>query len=289
MLATKKKLNELLLLYDLEPELRDIYVEGDFDNAIIRWFLDEKDHKDVSVYSISSINIPASILIDLGRKDNNRERVLYLAEFLYEKCEHNIGKVTCILDLDFSCFLSQCVKIPNLLYTDYSCMEMYFIDLEIMEKFFKVYCYKTDWPYQTILNSISSLLQRLFLFRLADEDLNWNIGVPGKFRDVTIKNWHLVLNEENYIRRFLNKKGKMSEVEIFYENVNAHKKKLKLDPRHQIHGHDFTKLLCWFLHKKGVEHKLSQPEIVIRVLVGCATVAKLEKYNLFSMMLKRLK
>src|SRR5688500_15267818 len=121
----RRQLSELLTLYELEPTLRDVFVEGPFDVSIINWFLHEKGCQDVGVYDISTIEIPDGEILNRGRKANNRERVIYLAEFMQNSLQPNKNQITCIVDRDFSDFLQDRRDIECLLYTDYSCMEMY--------------------------------------------------------------------------------------------------------------------------------------------------------------------
>jgi len=74
----RKQLTELIALYELEPDLRDVFVEGPFDVAIIKWFLDQKGTKGVMVYDISFIEIPDDEIRSRGRSANNHERVSFL-------------------------------------------------------------------------------------------------------------------------------------------------------------------------------------------------------------------
>ena len=48
----KRKIGELITLYNLEPELRDVFVEGEDDVAMLRWYLNGKSLKNLSLIHI---------------------------------------------------------------------------------------------------------------------------------------------------------------------------------------------------------------------------------------------
>ena len=56
-MVEQRTLEEILTLYNLEPSLADIYVEGDTDKAIISWFLSRLSKSHVRVYTIDIIDI----------------------------------------------------------------------------------------------------------------------------------------------------------------------------------------------------------------------------------------
>jgi hypothetical protein len=116
----RRTLDELVARYVLEPDLRDIYVEGKTDKLFLEWFLRNrgiediavyeietvdisadklfepqlKDNKwflinrsieDIAVYEIETVDISAERLFELQLKDNNRSRVITLALYLQDK------------------------------------------------------------------------------------------------------------------------------------------------------------------------------------------------------------
>ena len=74
MLAERRKLQELVALYKLHPELRDVYVEGDSDRSFIEWFIGEKGLNRVNIYCIETVEIPQDAVRTANVENNNRGR-----------------------------------------------------------------------------------------------------------------------------------------------------------------------------------------------------------------------
>jgi len=104
----RRKLDELVARYVLEPSLHDVYVEGLTDKCIIQWFLEESnlDTENVAVYEIDTIDIPTDRLFELGLNDNNRSRVIFLAFELQSRFEGSLPTVICIADKDFDSLIA---------------------------------------------------------------------------------------------------------------------------------------------------------------------------------------
>jgi hypothetical protein len=65
----RRTLEELVTRYQLEPGLRDIYVEGKTDKILLEWFLEQRGVKSFAVYEIDTVEIPAQKLFELGLND----------------------------------------------------------------------------------------------------------------------------------------------------------------------------------------------------------------------------
>lgn len=134
----RRTLNELVTRYELEPELCDIYVEGKTDKQLIEWFLDEKQLQDFAVYEIDTVKIPAQLLFELGLKDNNRSRVIFLALYIHNKLSETPLHITCIADKDFDWLFGKEYQCDLLLFTDYSCLEMYLFNEVVLDKYLRL-------------------------------------------------------------------------------------------------------------------------------------------------------
>ena len=62
-----------------------------------------------------------------------------------------------------------------------------------------------------------------------------------------VKKNTVVFDSEIFIQKYLNKKSKMSEKGLFISKLEELRVKKLKDKRYQIHGHDFTELLCWYI------------------------------------------
>jgi hypothetical protein len=246
----RRKLDELEFIYKNHPDLRDIYVEGSFDKSILDWFVRERGLKDVAIYLIDTIEISDEDVIARGYYTGNRGRVMCLAEHLKSI---SASHVVCIIDSDFSRFLDDEPPQPPLYETDYACMEMYYFNIFCFSKFFTLCCQRSNWQVNTIMQSLASVLQELFLYRCANEKLGWRMDwldtIAGCMKT---QKWSINLDFNNFIGRLLNKNQRAKHKDAFNKMVESLRSMLKKDPRYQINGHDFVIVLAWYIRKKGV-------------------------------------
>src|SRR5215207_1280683 len=131
----QRTIDELIARYRHEPTLRAAYVEGETDRGVFDWAFDVGDKKDVAVYEISSVYVPVDEIFNLGLKDNNRGRVITLAHLLQPHLARGSNQVTCVADKDLDIILGVHHPIKNLLFTDYTCIEMYMYTSRHLSKF----------------------------------------------------------------------------------------------------------------------------------------------------------
>jgi len=89
MREIRRKLDEIIARYDLNPSFCDVYVEGDSDRGILESFFEDLGNLEVVVYDIDTVEIPSAVLRELGLENNNRGRVIALARALYERLERS--------------------------------------------------------------------------------------------------------------------------------------------------------------------------------------------------------
>src|SRR5215813_9584854 len=94
------EIDALLARYELHPERRDIFVEGEHDQALIRSFLYDQGQTDISVFPISVVNVPpGQVLARSLPHPSNRSAVITLA-FEFEKNSISPQQALCIADAD---------------------------------------------------------------------------------------------------------------------------------------------------------------------------------------------
>ena len=99
----RRTFDELVVRYELEPSICDIYVEGLIDKSLIEWFLNESDleTENITVYEIDTVDIPTNELFELGLNDANRSRLIVFAIKLQTILKSQLPNVICIADKDF--------------------------------------------------------------------------------------------------------------------------------------------------------------------------------------------
>ena len=94
----RRTISELRARYDLEPSLRDIFVEGKFDQDVLSNCLRGPEHRDRMIYDIDSVDIPSELLGVHELTDGKKQRVIALARELAplpSKCLYR-----CLVDRD---------------------------------------------------------------------------------------------------------------------------------------------------------------------------------------------
>ncbi len=243
------KLEVLKAKYKLAPFLKDVYVEG-CDTGFYRWFFDAKGIKDVKVYSIDTVEIPGDIIERYGlRRGSSQNKVIALSKELCQYFDDEI-MVKCVVDADFDRYLGKIENNPVLEYTDYTALEMYLFNENVLKKI-EIAMSLPIKP-QTILNNIACVLERVFLIRLTNEKLQWKMTFPVYKSLNKYFVWErekIVFNESKFIKNYLITNGRYKELGRFQDVMRAFEKGMHEDVRNNIRGHDFSWALFRLIKK----------------------------------------
>ena len=279
----RQKLHEIKVMYSLEPSLRDIYVEGDNELYILKWFLNEKKISNVQVYPIDVIELD-DVLFERSNlsKHSNQNKVIVVAEELATCFDDRRLKVKCIADADYDRHLERSRRNYILEYTDYTSTEMYFFNEPFLTKFVDLVLHGFATSPADILCCWKNVLQRLFLIRLANESLSWGIKC-GDFKSYLSWNSGAVrFQEDRYLTNCLRSNGRGKEIETFKNVMADFEQTMDSDARHNIRGHDFTKLFHIAVKKqKGHRAGFRDLGTFEGTLCGCLQLSFLEGEALF--------
>jgi len=283
-----RSLEELVTLYELEPGLRDIYVEGSSDQSVLEWYLDVEGLRRVVVKNIDHVEIPAAMVLGRGLEDNQRGRVIALAHYLDEKFGGSFSATTCVADGDFDHINSKTHGSKLVLLTDYTSMEMYFFNEESIKKLLKLALPKFPKTAKEVLTEITPVLETLFLVRMANSRLRWGLAGVNHEKCCRILDDRVDFDSDEYMNRSLRTKGRYIDKAEFVESMRMSKELLTSDPRLQIHGHDFIGFLTWYIRQhKGF--KWVRDDMVERALFASAEASRLTKEGLFLALSERLR
>lgn len=280
----RRSLDEILVRYESHPTLKDLYVEGRQDHAIIKWFLDRNNRTDICVYDIDAVEIPKQCLRSLKLNEHsNRDKLIALSEVLSTKYNKRKIKVRCMADADFDRHLHTCRSNYILEYTDYTSMEIYFFKKSFIEKFLDLVLSGFPISPCVLLAEMSKTLPRIFLIRLANEKLKWNMTWIGNtFRKyVSWDTKKLTFREDRFIRSYLMKNGKINELGCFKRIMKSLESALHKEPRHNIMGHDFTHVFFLAIKKKKTRRCFGDLATFEHSLCGCLELAFVESEPLF--------
>lgn len=275
----RRTLDELVTRYELEPELRDIYVEGKTDKLFFEWFLEKKLIQNFVVYEIDTVDIPAQRIFELGLIDNNRSRVIALALDMQVKLQSMTPNLTCIADKDFDTLLGIEYQCDLLLFTDYSCLEMYLLNEGEIDKFLRLTLRLSEPTAKEVIPELTKVLEELFLIRAVNKKLDINVELLDRFGDCcsqTKKKNHIEFALDKYIGKYVNK-CRTNGIKIEKPEFTSKLEELRitaqmlLDVRDKIHGHDFTELLAWYI-KPYLRNEIKNSynsEVIAGSLLGC--------------------
>lgn len=280
----RRTIEELITRYEFEPGLKDIYVEGIEDKDILEGMIEEYKITGVSVYEISSIYVPA----ELGEENNNRTRLIKLSmKFVGAFCGKSLC-LACIIDSDFNYISGHSENNIFLYVTDYANIEMYFFSTRIFEKLNKQ-CLggRMGITTQMINNSMLPILQSLFIIRYINSSSAWRMECLSFEKLISFKNGRLNFNREEYIKRYLNKNRRLTEIADFQNKIEQVSIPDGFDPRCFIHGHDFLNLLRYMLNNICGRKIYEKNEVVFNLLRACADYKDLGQEQMFTTLLRK--
>jgi hypothetical protein len=281
----RKTITELLALYEFEPELRHLWVEGSSDVSFFRWFLAERNLDAVEIRPIDQVEVPLTVLEKYGLTPSNRNRAIALSLELESSLnavdEHALIKV--IVDRDFDDFLLRSIDGKFLEYTDFTSIEMYFFEAETIKKIITLATSTPERSVDELMSRIVCVGCKIFFLRAANELLGWNLKMPDHFKLISNKFTSIDFNYDEFKKRILTSNACADSEVAFDAAVLKVRDGQPDEPRLKIRGHDFINLLHWAI-KKDIRPKGSSrdAETVANFIFMSADATKLAEFGLFS-------
>lgn len=265
----RRTIDELFARYELEPELRDVFVEGQFDKDVLANYFRSTKQLDRMVYEIDSVEVPNEILRKQNLTEGNKQRVIALARALSslpEKCSYR-----CLIDKDLDHWFGGLEKTARLVWTNYCSIELNFFIEEILRDILIITAKSRINSLVDYNNSLIATLRELYVFRLADRELGWNLSWLPIERFITQKESMIIFDDVLYIERLLIKNTKSGLRGDFEKSVEQWKDCLSGDHRNYVRGHDFINLLALTVQKfRGIK-EFSSSECIQRLFVLLAS------------------
>ena len=279
----RRTIAELVARYDLEPSLRDLYVEGILDRTIYGWYLRNTGHNNVSIFEIGLVDVDQEILLSHGLKGGNRNRVIALALELDRQFTTVLPHVRCIADSDFDFILASHRTADHLLYTDYTSVDMYTYDRGLLSKVLLLGFNLPESDFQSLFESMSLILRELFVIWASNQALDWDMSRISFTKCCTIAGPTITFDKSKFITRYLNSASKFNERNTF-DSICTKLMSVHLDDaRKGIHSADYLELLGWYLNRRCNWHGYrSEERSILSHLIPMLDTALLSRETLFS-------
>ena len=290
---TKRTIDEIITLYNLEPEMRSIFVEGVSDKVLIEYYLVKNDISDVTIYEIDSYVDFSSLYSEKDfLKRNNKKKLVELAKTFDSNFPEKLHFVLCIADKDFDEILEQKIQSQHLVYTDYNSLELYLFQVEVISKLYQIVLHGFPIEPEKTLSELKLPLKELFLFRYAKEVLKLDDDFEMLSKNIFEKhfdvksNGNIYFEKDTYIHKILVKNNLLKIKLDFLEKIEEGRKLLTGDFRNFIRGHDFVYLLFLQVDKFKRNLKFNEQSFE-RSFFGCIEVDNLNGEELFKQLIDK--
>ena len=104
------EIEELVAEYRLQPNCRDLFVEGTHDRNFFNWFFTSVGiGNKPRVLEINAVNVPPKLVARYGLEPSERSRVIALAKQFEERLDQRMTSASCIIDSDFDYLLGEVI------------------------------------------------------------------------------------------------------------------------------------------------------------------------------------
>jgi len=243
----KRTIQDFVSLYELEPEIRNIWVEGETDAAVMSWFLDACGIRDVDVRTPDEVDVDAEMVAKYGLLPGNRSRIISLAleVGVALKGNKNCATVVAVADRDFDDLLGRRIQCDLLIYTEFSSLEMFCADKEVLEKLLKI-C-RIEQDASELLDASLCIAKQVSLLRACalslKKDWSWVCFKGSMLRKGKASQY----NFNSHLNRYLDRNAGRNDGEIFLKRFDelleiADGRELMV-----VRGHDFIDVLFHFI------------------------------------------
>jgi hypothetical protein len=253
----------------LEPSLRDIYVEGDFDQDIAERCIRDIGQKDRIVYHIDTVDVPRGLLEAEGLTSGNKQRLIVLAKML-AKIQPG-ASLKCLVDRDLDHWFGDLDTCPYLSWTRHCSLELYFFSEKILREILIDTAKAHIENFDLFINSIIEFLRSLYIMRLADKELSWKMSWLNLDKHLSQVNSAIVFEKTEYISHLLQKNNRARFGTTFDSTLRKWDQCVTGDHRCFIRGHDFIETLSWTISSLHGVKEIASCKAIERILVLYST------------------
>ena len=277
----KRTLDEISALYDLEPQVCDVYVEGTTDKYFVDWYLRRKGYNNVTVYPIDLIEVPQDVLIrNHLPTGSNRAKVVALSHELARQHTRK-RRVMCIVDRDSDDGVQEGNANPYLFATDGNSLELYALTPNVIEKFLLVALAGFPIAADSLVRKILVILETVFVIRQANERMGLGMKwIPiGSY--IRFSGNQMSFRESDFTRAYLQKNNRWQQRAAFEATMQDIRRSLSGPATRRVRGHDLSELLHHIVRKFRKDRAFINPTALEGCLMASIESRDLESYPLF--------
>lgn len=275
----RRTIPELVTRYELEPSLRDLFVEGDRDLHFLHWLFARSETSGVVIYKIDTVDIPEALLDGLSHS-GNAGRVVAFCTAIETAISQTTPNVVGLVDRDVIEAIDDPSVPKRLLMTDFCSLEGYALSDIALTKFFSLYLGRV--PQKQCINAIKHVLVELWLLRAAKYLLAPTAPWVDRFdRCCRMEGDLVVLDSNSLVDKLVGQARGQFTADRLRAQVDELRPKLQADSRFYIHGHDLVSLLAWFAHRAGVPRAIYDERPLQRALLASVEWTELVATPLF--------
>lgn len=233
----------------MDPKRRELYVEGESDQAFFLWILKDQDAIDARVVPIKFVDVPGVT------EGGERGRLLkFLAEIEGSEKSHIRGFV----DADQDRHLGILEELVNGWFTDHRDLEGYVLTIDNLDTGLRLGCSLQNPAAENVFNQMTKAAVTIAAIRLASARLQLKLPISsGK--------WISQLSSDKYGNLKMNLssiiQSLMQEADVSLKRLDevtravteADEELQQVDVRHVIHGKDCMRILTKQLAEFGIK------------------------------------
>lgn len=279
----RRTLDEVCTIYEFEPGLKDLFVEGDTDKDFIEWYVWAAGLGSVAVYTIETVDIQDEVLLKHGLPTgSNRSRVLALAGELAARHPEGDLRVLCLADRDFEDYQPSGIDDAYVVFTDCNSLELYGFTPANLRKFTTVALGGLRVPSQILMALLLDVLQQLFALRLANQLLGWGMEwIPFAPKYIDVQGAQVMLRRDAFIRAYLQKGNRWHDRLEFMSTLDDVATTLSAEDTRRIRGHDFCELLMCVMRKMSCSRRYTDRATLEGALMAAIEHRDLEELPFF--------
>ncbi|WP_410001402.1 DUF4435 domain-containing protein [Roseovarius atlanticus] len=239
----------------------------------------------MGVQTVDEVEVPIEVLQKYGLTSSNKNRAIALGLEIESALigHESFATVLVVADRDYDDYLGRILEGKNIKLTDFTSVEMYLYDEQILSKFVRMMTATPDRSLEDLMASLTIIGSDVFAVRTANEMLGWGMKIADPTRVISIEDDGIArLNLDELVNRTVRLNARYGDFDEFMETVQVCRSEQPDEPRSKIRGHDFIDILhCSLRSDIRPRNAGRSADLVLSHLLMAADASKLSEYDLF--------